>query len=132
MEQGKKHKQGKQHVAKSTNYIIVVVRQDRVCKGCGKIIPKGTRTLTVSTRSQGRCWYCMKCANELKKKQGGVNKDCWVFKQIMQTHSMLENLPFDDEGAHMAFSETLEEYKGKCLDCNRKCEMANRVLKELR
>lgn len=52
---------------RNTNYLHVTIRQDRQCKRCSRKILKGTKCLTVSSRSKGRFWYCNSCEEWIRE-----------------------------------------------------------------
>ena len=69
---------------RNTNYLHVTIRQDRQCKRCSRKIPKGTKCLTVSSRSKGRFWYCNSCEEWIRE----VEKT----KAKCLTHQMMESI----------------------------------------
>ena len=52
---------------RNTNYLHVTIKQDRQCKRCSRKILKGTKCLTVSSRSRGRFWYCNSCEEWIRE-----------------------------------------------------------------
>ena len=52
-----------------------------------------------------------------------INRQCNLYRCIISTKVDLDNVAFGDDGASLAYMETLSEYEEKCLDCG-KCEFA--------
>lgn len=101
---------------KTKNFCFVTIRTDRQCEYCGKVMPRGTRCLTINpkARDRQRFWLCNGCVSLL---------DCNTKRQILGLINDLNNVAFDDEGAWEATSDMLTQYIGFCIDCG-KCPFA--------
>jgi len=59
----------------------------------------------------------MHCISNLFKPD--VNKSCVTYKNIVRTQALLNNTPFDDGGAVLAYSDALSNYQAECMLCER-------------
>lgn len=94
---------------KYKNVCKVKIRADRVCKNCGKLLPKGTVCLTLNTKGKGRVWVCPTCEgllnDYLETDSGGVSFGDEGYAQFLideedrlkgELHSLLEYLGLYD------------------------------------
>lgn len=102
------------------NHRFVNVKECRTCANCGAKIMKTNLCLTTNNRNQGRKWYCIKCV-ESKLKSKDTKNVCEVYKDIVRTEIELNALSFDDEGAYMAYQESIAELQLQCEGCTKKC-----------
>lgn len=86
-------------IRRSKNSCFVTIRADRNCHICRGIIPKGTKCLTINPKFGDRYWVCNTCYN--------------LSHNIAVTKAELNNLPFDDEGAVLAYMDFLSELEGE-------------------
>lgn len=68
---------------RNSNCLHVTIKQDRQCKRCSRKILKGTKCLTVSSRREGRSWYCNSCEE-------------WM-REVEETKARMNNTPDDGE-----------------------------------
>lgn len=86
-------------IRRSKNSCFVTIRADRNCHICRGIISKGTKCLTINPKFGDRYWVCNTCYN--------------LSHNIAVTKAELNNLPFDDEGAVLAYMDFLSELEGE-------------------
>lgn len=110
---------------KNRNTRFVTVKATRICKSCGQSILKGSKCLTTNKRGVGRRLQCMKCTT-LQFNKIDTRITCEIFKQICQTQSKMQSLPFGDEGGYMALYDCLDEQITMCIDCG-KCEFSDLI-----
>ena len=110
---------------KNRNTRFVKVKDTRICRSCGQIIPKGSKCLTTNKQGVGRQWQCMKCTMlQLNKINNSMT--CETLRQIRQIQCEIQTLPFDDEGGYMALQDCLEGQIATCIDCG-ECEFSKLV-----
>lgn len=80
---------------KNKNLCYVTIRQDRFCKHCNELIPKGTRCITVNKCYEERAWYCSECVR--------------LINNIAIAKAQLNKIPYGDEGGYLAGLEYLGE-----------------------
>lgn len=73
----------------------VIVKVDRQCARCNKIIWKGTKGRTLSIKYKGRRWYCERCYNNLVDE-----KEAQIRERNLQER--LSRVAFGDEGMAQA------------------------------
>lgn len=85
---------------KNRNLRFVVVRENRVCKYCNKLIKKGSECITINKRYEGRQWVCSDCLGKIMNYQ--------------EAKAEADLFPFDDEGGYMAHQDYLAECEAEC------------------
>lgn len=111
---------------KNRNTRFVTVRDTRICRSCGQPILKGNKCLTTNKQGVGRQWQCMKCTQLQLNKANGNNVKCETLRQIYQTQSEMQTLPFGDEGGYKALQDYLDKQIAMCIDCG-KCRFSELV-----
>lgn len=84
---------------KSKNFCFVNVRNERVCRHCGISIERGKECLTINPKYGSRYWVCDDCVSSII--------------EIIDTTRELDLVPFDDDGAWLAYSNYLDEIEGE-------------------
>lgn len=105
---------------KNRNTRFVKVKDTRICKSCGQLIPKGSKCLTTNKQGVGRQWQCMKCTMQQLNKVS-----CETLRKIHQIQFEMQTLPFGDEGGYMALQDCLDEQIATCIDCG-ECDFSNK------
>lgn len=77
------------------NFKFVKVKSDRHCRYCGERISAGQECLTINKMYKGRSWECTTCVS--------------LRLQVIEARTLYNLVPFDDEGAAMAFADHLDE-----------------------
>ena len=80
----------------------VKIRADRVCKVCGRVMPKGTSCVTVSSNRSYRCWYHSSCYKAYIDR----------LNDLSDYDDALDSVPFGDEGAAQYYIDAIHEAEG--------------------
>lgn len=108
------------------NTSVVKIRKDRKCAKCGKPLRQGQSVVTTNKYKEGRRWYCDQCVANIKQWVQGYTR-CNTYKNIIETRALLNNVPFDDEGAALAYEDALSEYEADCIECG-KCNFCKQCI----
>ena len=80
----------------TSNYKIVKIKKDRICRDCNSLIKKESSCYTFSNKKQGRTWVCFNCLPEPNKE---------VTKQIGEEYNILYSEETDSLGRHKSLNE---------------------------